>query len=184
MSEITRVPLAPVAGLGKVWLGVFACVLGGAVLAGVSMPPMVRVTTEVAGDGPTATPDQYIIAELSGQLDNGFVFQPRIVSPMRMGQMMPGFARALAQMQAGGSYSVRVPPELGYGSKAVGPIPANSPLNYHVKVIGIESEEQMRQLEMMRERMMRGGAAGPGAGGAAAGGAPGAGADGGAGAGQ
>lgn len=167
MSETTRVPLPPVRGLGKLWLGVFALVLAGVVLAGVGRPPLVAVKTLIAGSGPNPQPGDYVLMDLAGRLDNGFVFQPEATMPLRMGSNIPGFDRALAQMQAGGTYDVQIPPELGYGDRKDLTIPPNSPLKFHIRVIAFEPAEQFERQRMMMEQMRRRQSGGAGAAGAA-----------------
>jgi FKBP-type peptidyl-prolyl cis-trans isomerase len=48
----------------------------------------------------------------------------------RAGDFVPGFSEALQLMRPGDEWIVWVPPQLGYGAKDVGPIPANSVLRF------------------------------------------------------
>jgi FKBP-type peptidyl-prolyl cis-trans isomerase len=48
----------------------------------------------------------------------------------KVGQFVPGFSEALELMRPGDEWIVWVPPQLGYGAKDVGPIPANSVLRF------------------------------------------------------
>lgn len=59
--------------------------------------------------------------------------------PVPVGQVIPGFAEGLKLMQRGGSYKLCIPPSLGYGDKAVGPIPANSTLVFLIDLIDFKS---------------------------------------------
>lgn len=59
--------------------------------------------------------------------------------PVPVGQVIPGFAEGLKQMQCGGTYKLCIPPALGYGDKAVGPIPPNSTLIFLIDLIEFKS---------------------------------------------
>jgi FKBP-type peptidyl-prolyl cis-trans isomerase FkpA len=51
--------------------------------------------------------------------------------------VVPGFSEGLQMMQTGGSYRLCIPSRLGYGARPIGPIPANSNLVFHVRLISI-----------------------------------------------
>ena len=69
--------------------------------------------------------------------------------PVPVGQVIPGFAEGLKQMQRGGSYKLCIPPSLGYGDKAVGPIPPNATLVFLIDLIDFKSlaEIEARQAQ-------------------------------------
>ncbi len=50
---------------------------------------------------------------------------------------VPGFTEALKLMRPGDEWIVWIPPELGYGSEASGPIPANSVLRFRLALRSI-----------------------------------------------
>jgi FKBP-type peptidyl-prolyl cis-trans isomerase len=52
--------------------------------------------------------------------------------PMQISQVVPGFAEALTLMPRGAKYRVWIPPQLGYGERAAGPIPPNSVLVFDI----------------------------------------------------
>src|SRR3546814_10576700 len=60
MTEITRVPLQPIAkgSLTKIWLGVAAIALAAGGIAYAAMPPAVHVETLSAGSGDSPTMDE------------------------------------------------------------------------------------------------------------------------------
>ena len=82
----------------------------------------------VAGD--TATFDY------EGKLLDGTVFDSSFArgQPIsgEVGQFVPGFTEALKLMRPGDEWVVWIPPALGYGARATGPIPANSTLRFRL----------------------------------------------------
>ena len=56
----------------------------------------------------------------------------------RAGDFVPGFSEALKLMRPGDEWIVWVPPQLGYGDKDVGPIPANSVLRFKLALHKVE----------------------------------------------
>jgi FKBP-type peptidyl-prolyl cis-trans isomerase len=52
--------------------------------------------------------------------------------------MIPGFDYGVQGMKVGGTRNITIPPELGYGSRESGPIPANSTLIFEVKLEKVE----------------------------------------------
>ena len=49
-----------------------------------------------------------------------------------IGDFVPGFTEALSLMRPGDEWIVWIPPQLGYGERNVGPIPANSVLRFRM----------------------------------------------------
>ena len=58
------------------------------------------------------------------------------------GQLIPGWELGIAGMRAGGKRVITIPPSLGYGANAVGPIPANSTLIFEIEVVSVSSLTQ------------------------------------------
>lgn len=74
-----------------------------------------------------------------GRLTNGTKFdssfdrgQPLVGG---IGDFVPGFTQALKAMRPGDEWIVWIPPALGYGAEAKGPIPANSVLRFRLQLI-------------------------------------------------
>lgn len=165
MTEITRVPLLPLAkgSVSKLWLGTLAAVLVGGTVAIAAKPPIVGVKTLKAGEGPNPTVADLVMVNYVGKLDNGTVFDQNKNVIMQMQGTIPGFAKALAQTQRGGKYVVNIPAKLAYGDKAAGPIPANSNLTFELEVIDFRNRAELEMQQRMMERMMRGQGGGAGA---------------------
>ncbi|MDE1915737.1 MAG: FKBP-type peptidyl-prolyl cis-trans isomerase [Sphingomonadales bacterium] len=157
MTEITRVPLQPLAkgSKSKLWLGaIIAIALGGGVAAAVR-PPLVDVQTLKAGSGGNPTPADVVLINYVGRLSNGTVFDQQKNVPMMMQGMIPGFVKALQQTQAGGKYLVHIPARMAYGDHAAGPIPANSDLTFEIEVLQFANRAMLEQQQRMMEQMMR-----------------------------
>lgn len=165
MTEITRVPLQPLAkgSVSKVWLGTFAAVLLGGTVAIAAKPPLVGVKTLKAGEGPSPTAADLVLINYVGKLSNGTVFDQNKNVVMQLQGTIPGFAKALAQTQKGGKYLVKIPAKLAYGDKATGPIPANSDLTFELEVVDFKNRAELEAQQRMMERMMhaQGGAGAP-----------------------
>lgn len=177
MTEITRVPLQPIAkgAVGKLWLGVVAAAALGAGIAWATVPVSVKVETIHAGTGPSPTLSDVVLINYKGMLSDGKVFDQGQKAPLEVSGVIPGFTKALEQMQRGGKYKVHIPASLGYGAKAAGPIPANSDLDFEIELLDFRSLAEIQQQQQMMQQMqqqMQGQGGAPGA----PGGAPGAGA--------
>ena len=165
MTEITRVPLQPVAKgvLTKLWLGVLFVALCAAGLVWASLPPDIQLTTVTAGTGPMPTKDDVAMVKLKGELKDHKVFQPEASGPLVIRQMIPGFSRALLRMQKGGKYRLMIPAKLGYGDQPPADIPAGADLYFDVEMLGFMNADQFEQQQMMMQQMQsqQGGAGGP-----------------------
>lgn len=95
----------------------------------------VKVDTLRAGSGPSPLVSDVARVNYKGMFIDGRVFDQGQDIALPLADMIPGFTQALLQMQRGGSYKVFIPSELGYGSKAIGPIPANSDLTFEIELI-------------------------------------------------
>jgi hypothetical protein len=69
--------------------------------------------------------------------------------------VVPGFSEGLKLMNKGAKYRFWIPPTLGYGDKAAGPIPANSVLVFDLELLDWKSEAEIRQMQMMQQMMQQ-----------------------------
>jgi peptidylprolyl isomerase len=80
----------------------------------------------------------------TGRLTDGTVFdstsshgnQP-FETPIGVGQVIKGWDEGMLTMRVGGKRRLTIPPNLGYGSQAEGPIPANSTLIFDVELLKV-----------------------------------------------
>lgn len=93
---------------------------------------------EEAGIGDTVTV-HYI-----GKLSNGTAFDSSIergepfTFTLGEGRVIQGWEQGVLGMNEGGVRMLTIPPELGYGSQAVGSIPPNSTLHFEVRLLEIQ----------------------------------------------
>jgi len=89
-----------------------------------------------------------LIMNYTGKLTNGTVFDSNVdpkfghVEPFEFtlgaGQVIAGWDEGLLGMKVGEKKTLTIPPEKGYGSRAVSAIPANSTLIFDVELVGIK----------------------------------------------
>ena len=91
--------------------------------------------------GPHPAGSATVTFDYEGQLVTGEVFDSSYQrgTPMtgRLDGFVPGFSEALKLMRPGDEWIVWIPPALGYGDRAVGPIPANSVLRFRLALHGV-----------------------------------------------
>ncbi len=190
MTEITRVPIQPIAkgSLTKLWLGVAAAVALGAGLAWAALPKGVDVDVVAEGTGPSPAKDSVLFVRYTGKLADGTVFdQSQDVNlpiegllpkgtPLPLSRMIPGFAEGAVRMKKGGKYTLFIPADKGYGAEGQADqqgnqvIPPNADLTFEVELIDFMTEAdfqrriQTLQQAMQMQQMQGGGqpgAAGP-----------------------
>ena len=162
MTEITRVPLQPIAkgALGKLWLGVIAAVLAAAALVWSTMAPGVKLETITEGKGASPTMEQVALVNYVGKLTDGKEFDQGQQVPMPLKGVIKGFSDGLSQMKEGGKYRLTIPSAIAYGSEEkrnpqTGEvvIPANSDLVFEVELIKILSMQEFQQYMQYRQMM-------------------------------
>lgn len=92
-----------------------------------------------AGTG-TVTPEicSNIRVKYAGYLTNGTKFDEELVGiTFKLGELIAGWQRGLPLIKAGGTVYLYLPPSLGYGSNAVGSIPANSILIFSINLLDV-----------------------------------------------
>ena len=99
----------------------------------------------IVGQGAEAVKHSIITVNYTGWLEDGTKFDSSLNpgrTPFRFtvgaGQVIKGWDEGLMGMKVGGKRKLTIPPELGYGSRDNGPIPANSTLIFEIDLLGIE----------------------------------------------
>jgi peptidylprolyl isomerase len=107
--------------------------------------PKLGINDTTIGDGATATSGDLLVAHYVGTLDDGTKFDSSrdrgvpIEFTLGAGQVIAGWDQGLQGMQVGGVRVLTIPPELGYGADAVGPIPPNSTLIFEIELLEIKT---------------------------------------------
>ena len=96
------------------------------------------------GTGTVAQAGDTVTVNYIGTLTNGTEFdssykrnQP-FTFTLGAGQVIKGWDKGVAGMKVGGKRILVIPPSLGYGSRAAGPIPANSTLVFAVELLKVQ----------------------------------------------
>ena len=97
------------------------------------------------GEGQEVEKFNIVTVNYTGILEDGTKFDSSLNpgrTPFRFtvgaGQVIKGWDEGLIGMKVGGKRKLTIPPELGYGSRDNGPIPANSTLIFEIDLLGIE----------------------------------------------
>ena len=95
-----------------------------------------------AGNGATAVTGAKVSVNYTGYFTNGNTFDTSVgKAPIQVtlgaGQVIAGWDEGIPGMKVGGTRKLIIPPSLGYGSTAYGPIPANSILVFTVQLVSI-----------------------------------------------
>ena len=96
----------------------------------------------VLGEGDEAESGQTVTVNYTGTLENGEQFDTSygrapFPFPLGGGRVIKGWDEGVAGMKVGGKRKLVIPPELGYGSRNMGPIPANSTLIFEVELLKV-----------------------------------------------
>ncbi len=182
MTEITRVPLRPIAkgSLAKLWIGVIVAIGLALALAWALAPEGYGVSVIEDGDGPSPTANDVVFISYVGKLKNGKVFDqsppmplpPEAQGlfpegyPMPLGNTLPGFAEGVTQMKKGGKYELRIPADQAYGDEPRNDpqtgevvIPANSDLIFEIELFDFMSQDEFqRRVQTITQMMQQNGA--------------------------
>ena len=102
-----------------------------------------KITELVLGDGQEATPGTSVSVNYKGTLDDGKEFDSSygrgpFEFSLGAGMVIKGWDEGVAGMKVGGKRKLVIPPELGYGSRGIGPIPPNSVLTFEVELLAVK----------------------------------------------
>ncbi|WP_131746845.1 FKBP-type peptidyl-prolyl cis-trans isomerase [Frankia sp. Cppng1_Ct_nod] len=115
------------------------------VAAGSGAPPTKLVTKDlVVGTGATASSQSTVSVQYVGVLwaggkefDSSWDRGQAAVFPLN--GVIPGFQQGIDGMKIGGRREIVIPPDLGYGARAQGPIPGGSTLVFVVDLVGVQA---------------------------------------------
>ena len=102
-----------------------------------------KYVDEIVGTGESPSPGRMVLVHYTGRLENGTKFdssrdrgQP-YEFPIGRGRVIKGWDEGVMTMKVGGKRKLTIPPELGYGSRALPGIPPNSTLIFDVELLGV-----------------------------------------------
>jgi FKBP-type peptidyl-prolyl cis-trans isomerase FkpA len=100
------------------------------------------IITVQKGDAVAASGD-HVWVQYTGRLQDGKKFDSSydrnepIDFDLGAGHVIKGWDEGIAGMAVGGKRQLIIPPDLGYGAKGNGPIPANATLIFDVELVGL-----------------------------------------------
>jgi hypothetical protein len=156
--SVTAVPLRPIkkGSLTKLWvaLGILSLGAAGLAWAGTSGQQMITTASGIQlqtieeGTGPQPTTTDIVLVNYEGKLEDGTVFdttEGKQPVPFPVTGVIPGFTEGLQMMKKGGTYRLRIPPQLAYGEKgAGGVIPPNATLDFKIELIDIAPQSALQ----------------------------------------
>ncbi len=107
-----------------------------------TLPSGLKYKDLVVGAGSEIRTGQKVTVHYTGKLQDGTIFDSSVERKIPFeftigrGQVIKGWDEGVLSMRVGGKRTLIIPPDLGYGARAVGKIPANSTLTFEVEVLG------------------------------------------------
>ena len=93
------------------------------------------------GDGPKPTIDDRVTVHYRGTLTDGTVFDSSYErgepTTFPLNRVVRGWQEGIPLMPVGSKFRFTIPPDLGYGSRSMGAIPANATLIFEVELLAI-----------------------------------------------
>lgn len=94
-------------------------------------------TIQAPGSGVKPTASSNVTVNYTGKLTNGNTFDSGKSVSFNLSDLIVGWQYGIPLIAPGGSITLYLPPNLAYGSRAVGDIPANSVLIFTIDLIRV-----------------------------------------------
>lgn len=106
-----------------------------------TLPSGIKVEITKQGTGPHPTATDVVKVRYRGTLSDGTEFDNSAkhgdVATFPLNRVIPCWTQGMQKLSVGGKVKLTCPPETAYGNRTVGPIPANSTLNFEVELVDI-----------------------------------------------
>lgn len=103
---------------------------------------------EKAGEGDSPKAENTVKVHYKGTLTDGTVFDSSYDRgepiEFQLNQLIPGWIEAIPMLKKGGKMEIVVPPELGYGERQAGKIPASSTLIFEIELLDFKATEEKK----------------------------------------
>lgn len=100
---------------------------------------------EKAGTGESPKAEDTVKVHYKGTLTDGTVFDSSYDRgepiEFQLNQLIPGWVEAIPMLKKGGKMEIVLPPELGYGDRQAGKIPASSTLKFEIELLDFKTTE-------------------------------------------
>ena len=96
------------------------------------------------GTGEEVKSGDIVVMHYTGTLENGTKFDSSVdrnqpfETQIGVGSVIKGWDQGVPGMKVGGKRKLVIPPDLAYGPRATGPIPANSTLVFEVELLDVK----------------------------------------------
>ncbi|MGX2955911.1 FKBP-type peptidyl-prolyl cis-trans isomerase [Ursidibacter arcticus] len=98
---------------------------------------------EKAGEGESPKATDTVKVHYKGTLTDGTVFdssyERKEPIEFQLNQLIPGWIEAIPMLKKGGKMEIVLPPQLGYGDRQAGKIPANSTLIFEIELLDFKA---------------------------------------------
>ncbi|MEK7572157.1 MAG: FKBP-type peptidyl-prolyl cis-trans isomerase [Patescibacteria group bacterium] len=109
-----------------------------------AIPTELKIEDSEVGTGAEVKSGDTVVIHYTGTLPDGTKFDSSLdrnepfETQIGVGQVIKGWDEGVVGMKVGGKRKLTIPPDMGYGTQAVGPIPANSTLLFDVELLEIK----------------------------------------------
>jgi peptidylprolyl isomerase len=111
------------------------------------------------GSGENPQKGDNVTVHYTGKLTNGEKFDSSLernepfTFTLGLGEVIQGWDEGIALLNKGAKATLRIPPELAYGSQAMGPILANSTLIFEVELLDFQKAPKIEQYDIKGKKI-------------------------------